>query len=362
MKVLLVINSLAVGGAEKLLVESIPKLFEKGIEVELLLLNGKEHPFFTELVEKKCCKIKTFGKSNVYNPILIFKIIPFLKRADVVHVHLFPSLYWVALAKFLMFSRTKLLFTEHSTSNKRRVNVLYRTIDRFIYRRYKNIIAISTEVKLHLKKHLRIKNSKFRTIYNGVDFSKIYNSAPAERAEFTSDPEEKLIIQIARFTSQKDHETLIKSIPFIKYPVKLLLVGVGAEMAKMKDLVNTLEIEDKVSFLGIRSDVPELLKMADLAVLSSNHEGQSLFGIEAMASGTPLVASKVLGLATLVYGAGVLFTHRDEIDLANKVNYLFSNDAYYKEIVDSCLKRAKKFSLDKMVDQHIQLYKEVCQN
>ena len=362
MKILFVINSLATGGAEKLVVESVPKFVASGIDIEVLLLNGREFPFYTELKELDCCKINTLGKGSVYNPMLIFKIIPYLRRFDIVHVHLFPALYWVAIAKIISFSKVKLLFTEHSTSNRRRLNFWYRMADRIIYNQYTLVITISTEVKLFLKKHLGVKNTKFVTINNGVDFDKVFNASPSARKNFIKKEKDKIIIQVARFTNQKDHETLIKAIPYIKYPVVVLLVGEGPGVDKIKELANVLEVEDQVVFLGTRADVPRLLKMADIAVLSSNHEGLSLSGIEAMASGTPLVASKVLGLANLVHDAGLLFIHKDEIDLAGKINLLMSDPDYYAQTVASCLKRAKKFSLTKMVSEHILVYSKLCPN
>ncbi len=348
------------GGAEKLLLDSIPKLRNEGIHVDILLLEGTEYPFYKELEEKQCCTIHTLGKGNVYNPFLVFRIMPYLKKYSLIHVHLFPSLYWVAIARFLSFSRATLVYTEHSTSNQRRKNGLYRLADRLIYRAYDQVIAISTEVKLLLKKHLRVKDSKFRTINNGVDFERLYEAQPANKKDFNILPEERVIIQVARFTREKDYETLIKSVPYILQPVKLLLVGEGPELARMKELVSTLEIDKKVLFLNIRSDVPSLLKMADVAVLSSNHEGQSLYGIEAMASGSPLLASNVDGLKTLVFGAGILFKHKDEIDLANQLNQLLSDEKLYEETIEKCINRAKKFGLNRMVSKHIELYKELC--
>lgn len=361
MKVLQVINSLATGGAEKIILESVPKFVEKGIDVELLLLNGNQHPFLVELEEKHCCKIMYLGGGSVYNPFHIFKIMRYLKKYDLVHVHLFPALYWVAIAKVLSLSKTKLIFTEHSTSNRRRKNLLYKLIDRWIYRKYSKVVVISTEVKLLLKRHLRVRNTKFKKIPNGVDFNKLNSATPANRMDFVANGE-KIIIQVARFSKQKDQETLLRAIPFISVPVQLLLVGDGPEILRMKELTATLDISKRVHFLGIRSDVPQLLKMADLAVMSSHHEGLSLSGIEAMASGTPLVASKVFGLSTLVHGAGVLFEHADPVDLASHINLLLSDSKYYKKTAISCAQRAKMYSLDKMIQSHIQLYTSICQN
>jgi glycosyltransferase involved in cell wall biosynthesis len=361
MKILVVINNLAVGGAEKLLLDFIPEFNSKGFQVDLLLLNGSSHQFLKELKIQKCCDIHFLTKGSVYNPLHIFNIIPFLKKYDIVHVHLFPALYWVALAKALSFSKTKLVFTEHSTSNRRRNSFFFRQIDRWIYRRYARVVVISTEVKLLLKRHLRLRNSRFRKIPNGVDFQKLNTAKTARKAEF-AETNEKIIIQVARFSKQKDQETLLRAIPFISHPVQLLLVGDGPEILKIKELARTLEISKQVHFLGIRSDVPQLLKMADIAVMSSHHEGLSLSGIEAMASGTPLVASKVFGLSTLVHGAGILFAHADPVDLASKIERLLNNPEQYNKIALLCEQRAKMYSLDKMIRSHIQLYSSLCQN
>lgn len=358
-KVLHVINSLATGGAEQLLGEMVPRLSEAGLQVEVLLLNGAPFPFLEELRTHKNLTIFTVGKHSPYNPIFILKIAPLLNKYDLVHVHLFPSLYWVAIAKMISFSKTKLLYTEHSTTNKRREHPFLIWTDRFIYRRYSKIVTISTEVKLALIKHVKIRGSRYVTIANGVDLHKIQNAVAADSSEFIKDKAVKIIIQVSRFTPQKDQETLIRAMPFINKPVKLLLVGQGHMMDEMKALVDSLELNEKVLFLGIRTDVPNLLKMADVAVLSSHYEGLSLSGLEAMASGTPLVASNVPGLSNLVFGAGILFTHKEETDLATKINKLLRDTAYYEQIAKSCMERAKKYSIEKMVNSHIKLYNQL---
>lgn len=359
-KILHVINSLATGGAERLLGEMVPRLNEAGIQVEVLLLNGTPFPFLEKLRAHKNLNVFTVGMYNPYNPIFILKIAPLLNKYDLVHVHLFPSLYWVAIAKIISFSNTKLLFTEHSTTNRRREHPFLIWTDRFIYRRYSKIVTISTEVKLGLIKHIKIRGSRYVTIANGVDLQKIQNAVVADSSEFIQDKTVKIIIQVSRFTPQKDQETLIRAIPFINNPVILLLVGQGNMMEEMKALVDSLELNEKVLFLGIRNDVASLLKMADVAVLSSHYEGLSLSGIEAMASGTPLVASNVPGLSNLVFGAGILFKHKDETDLATKINRLLNDPLYYDQITKSCMERAKKYSIEKMVASHIILYKQLC--
>ena len=120
MRILVISNSLATGGAEKLILDTIPLFISKKVEVELLLLNGKNHPFLKQLKEVSNCKVHSLSKGTVYNPLLLFKLVSFLKKFSLIHVHLFPSLYWVAIAKALSFSKTKLVFTEHNTTNRRK--------------------------------------------------------------------------------------------------------------------------------------------------------------------------------------------------------------------------------------------------
>jgi hypothetical protein len=95
MKVLQIINSLGTGGAEKLLLDTIPRYVAQGIEMDILLLDSKKTPFFQQLEALKCCNIYHAAKDNsVYSPRHIRAIIPFLKKYDLAHVHLFPAQYW----------------------------------------------------------------------------------------------------------------------------------------------------------------------------------------------------------------------------------------------------------------------------
>jgi glycosyltransferase involved in cell wall biosynthesis len=362
MKVLHVINSMATGGAEKLLSDALPKLREEGLCTTLLLLKAKQYPFLAKLKKQQFSFIESLGNTTVYNPLLIFKIIPYIRKFDIVHVHLFPALYWVSLAKILSFSKVTLVFTEHSTSNKRRKFLLTKWIDRLIYSQYQVVVTISTEVKLYLKRHLGRSRVDFRTINNGVSIQNFQTAEKSRRNDFNIPKNHTVILHVARFTRQKDPSTLIRAIQYLEKPATVLFLGEGRERSKMESLVSELDLEKSVQFLGMRDDVPALLKMADIAVLSSNHEGLSLSSLEAMASGTPLIAANVTGLKNLVHGAGILFNHKDEIDLAEKINLLVGDKALYDKTIANGIKRAQKFHLESMVQAHINLYKELCKN
>jgi glycosyltransferase involved in cell wall biosynthesis len=361
MKIVHIINSLASGGAEKLLLDTLPIYREKGIEVDLLVLNGAPSPFMQVLKETGCCSIYSLGLNSVYNPIQVFRLIPFLRKYDIAHVHLFPSQYWVVLAKILSFAKIKLILTEHNSTNPRLQNRFIAVIDRLFYRFYNKVVCVSNEISNTFKNYTGLSDSKFFVIENGIDLKKIHLAKPYFKNEISNlfNAEDFVIIQVARFDKQKDQETVIYSLMFLPENVKLILVGEGVFKTKCQELVEQLQLKERVLFLGVRMDVPQLLKTADVVVLSSKYEGLSLSSIEGMASGKPFVASDVPGLQEIVSGAGILFRQGDAKDLANTIERLLTDEVYYQEIVNSCLERAEQYDIQIMVDKHIHLYQTI---
>ncbi|GGK29001.1 glycosyl transferase family 1 [Yeosuana aromativorans] len=359
MKVLQLINSLATGGAEKLVLDTVPLLNEKGIKTDLAVLNGTDHPFLLALKKQNCCTIISLGKGSLYNPLLIFKIIRFFKQYDVIHVHIFPALYWVALAKMISLSNIKLVYTEHSTSNHRRHNLFYKMIDRIMYSNYSKIITISPEVDFNIKKHLDFDTNQFELIQNGINLELIKQVKPLSKEIFFPHLKGHLniLIQVASFRYPKDQKTLIKSLTHLDDTITLLLVGDGPLRAECEAYAKSLGLSNRVAFLGIRMDVTALLKTADIVVLSSRHEGLSLSSIEGMASGRPFMASDAPGLGELVRHAGILFPIQDDVELATQINKLLTDKSYYDTTVYNCLKKAEAYSIDSTIDKLIKVYK-----
>jgi glycosyltransferase involved in cell wall biosynthesis len=359
MKILQVINWMDTAGAEKLLLETIPIYNKKGVQVDLLLLNGKKSPFFKELEIQNICNVYSIGNGSLYNPKFIFRIIPFFKKYSIVHVHLFPSLYWVAISKIIAFSNVNLVYTEHASTNRRMQNSFLRLFDKFIYNKYKKIVCISIEVEIAIKKHLNFPESKFRSINNGINISKITNETPYLKSDLglQINEDDILLLQVSRFQPQKDQNTLIRSLIYLPKNVHLLLVGDGILKYESEKLAIDLSLSERVHFLGIRLDVPKLLKTVDIVVLSTHYEGLSLASIEGLASGKPFVASDVPGLSEIVTGAGILFQSQNEKALAVEINRLIDDKDYKEKIVELCVNRAKKYDIEIMVQKHLNLYR-----
>lgn len=357
MKVLHVINSLLTGGAEKLIVDSIPIYQSRGIVTDVLLLKKSNTDFYSKLEKKTNGKLFSLSNGSVYSPLLIFKIIPFLKHYDIVHVHLFPSSYWVVLAKLISFSKVKIVFTEHSTNNRRRQNKLFQIIDKIIYKHFENIICITQGVKVQLQQHLG-GNYPISVINNGILVKDFYQN------NLNSIQENKIknnftLIQISSFRGAKDQATVIKSLTYLNEEIKLVLVGTGEKIQYCKKLAIELNLQNRVSFLGNRYDIPNLLSNSDVVILSSNHEGFGLSIVEGMAAHKPCVASDVDGIKEIVAGFGLLFEKGNSKQLATIISELYENQDYYSKIANQCFSRAKDFDIEKMVDSYIKIYSKL---
>ncbi len=359
MRILHVITSLWTGGAEKLMVDLLPRLRDIGYEVDLLTFNGDQTPFRTEL-QSKGINVYDFGNgeslASLYSPLNILRLIPFMRKYDVVHTHNTAPQLFAAIAGTL--GRAKLITTEHNTSNRRRGSRVMASIDKLMYQRYSHIICISDKAEENLREHLGRINTEISTINNGVDidlFAKAESNGELERLA----PNSTKIVMVAGFRAQKDQDTLIKSLRYFPDRFNLFLVGDGERRAELENLAKKMNLTHRVHFLGIRTDIPQLLHEADYVVMSSHFEGLSLSSVEGMSVGKPFIASDVDGLREVVDGAGVLFAHQDAEGLAKEILKLDANPEIYEEVADICLERAKQYDISKMVDSYHKLYSEI---
>ena len=362
MKVLHIINNLNIGGAEKLLVETLPLYESFGVQVDVFLLTKVDSPFVSAIEENFNGNIYYSGLKSVYNPCQILKIRDFIQHGDydVVHAHLFPTLYCVSLVKTFFGIKIPIIFTEHSTHNKRLDKFIFRAIDRCIYRKYQKILAITPQVKQVLVQKLNINPEKVEVVYNGVEVDKYKQASPYAEGTFF-EKGATILMQVSRFHAAKDQKTVIRALTLLPQKYKLLLVGDGETKIECENLVQELSLQERVHFLGSRVDIPELLKTADIVIQSSHWEGFGLVAVEAMAAGKPIIASDVVGLRDIVSGYGLLFQKGNEDQLAKEIETL-EDKRYYKEIADKCTERAEDFHITKMIKNNIAAYQQVINN
>lgn len=355
MKVLRVINSLDIGGAERGVSDILPVHLKNGLDVDLLLLDGKMTEFKSKLINNKV-KIFSLGENiAIYNPLLILKIIPFLKKYNIVHVSLFPAFYLVAFASLFVINKPKLIFTEHNTTNRRRNNFILKIIDLFAYFRYDHVVNISNGSSDSFVEHTNNKiNSSI--IYNGVNFDSLLNFSSNNKSLIETISNKKVILQVSSFRDDKDQETLINAMALLGKNYILLLAGVGKNLEKCKLLSQKLNLTNKVVFLGLHNEIGSIINLSNVCVLSSHVEGFGRSAVECMFLKKPTIGSNVAGLNEVILNENLLFNVGDHIRLANIITDLCEDQNYYNKTSNECFSKAKMFDYKFMIESYEKLY------
>ncbi|MAT90301.1 MAG: hypothetical protein CMC35_06370 [Flavobacteriaceae bacterium] len=362
MKIIHLIISLGKGGAEKLLVDNLPIYKKMGHDVTVVQLSSMlESEEYVEELKKNDIPLYSLSSGSFRNPLLIVRLRSYLKKnnCDVLHVHLFPPLYWASLATLGLKDKPKLIFTEHSSSNERNTKKIFKPLERFIYSRYDAVIAITERVNEKLLEWLDMP-SKIKLIHNGVDIER-FNSALPHKPEYFKEhfgtPLTSFkVIMVSRFSYPKDPITLIEAISLLPETVHLFFVGDGELLNDAKIKVEELQLGNRIHFLGFRMDIPELMKGSDLNVLSSLHEGMSGVTLEALASNTAFLGSASPGIQELVPDKRYLFETCNSVDLSKKIIKLFKNPDFKDELASEGYKFVKNYSVHKMIQSHLDLY------
>ena len=368
MRILQVITSLSMGGAETLVVNLIPRLQALGNTVDLCIFNGTETPL-TQKLKRKSPETKIYALGHgVYNPLYIYKLVKIMKNYDIVHTHNSSPQLFVAIAS--LFSPKKLVSTEHTTSNRKREWKWYAPIESWMYGQYNHVICISQIAEAKLREYMggawldknTLKYKQISTINNGVDVKSISDAIP--NSELLSlKGQKKSILMVAGFRDAKDQDTVVKALALLNSKdFEVWFAGVGIRQGIVKQLADSLGVIERVRFLRLRTDIPNVLRAADIIVMSSHWEGLSLSNVEGMSAHKPFIASDVNGLKEVTKGYGILFPHEDAKALAEEINRLASDEAYYNEIAERCYNRALEFDISKTVNGYNNVYKGVISN
>lgn len=350
MRILHVINDLETGGAQRLIADMIPLIQAHGHTAEILVLRDFESEL-SDLIRRQGVKIHSLHAKNLKDPRLIFGIRRFARNFDVVHVHLFPALYLAALAK--TGTKPYYFYTEHSTSNKRRGKWYFRPIERFIYKHYDRIISISPQTKASLLEWIGSKYAERHVVIeNGVDLSRFETCSSRRQPKYTR------LVMVARFVEAKNHEMLIRAMAYLPARYTLTFVGDGPTRQTCQALANRLGLDERITFLGTRADIPDILCEADLGVHCSHWEGFGLTAVEIMASGLPIIVTDTEGLRQVVEDAGIVVPSHDAHHLAQTIQNILTNEDLYKKTAEKCKKRALKYNNHTMVSRYIKEYHE----
>ena len=363
MKILHVIDNLSMGGGQNLLIGLAGIQQRLGHEVCVLALESCDDTLVKSKIESEGVKVEVVSeKIGLYNPLQILLLIPWLKKYDIAHVHLFPALYWAGFAKLLSLKKP-IVYTEHSTKNRRRIHPILRRVDNFVYQNcYDMVIACADKaLETYIQVYPNVRH--VCAINNGVDTKKYREAKPYTKQELLGISEDSFVVtMVARFMYMKRQDTIVEAIQ--KLPQKFHACFVGSDpsyegLLKVKSLAESLGVSNRIHFLYLRSDVPRILKTSDVVMMSSEYEGLSLSSIEGMAAGKPFLATNVNGLREVVQDAGELFELCNSDELAKILRRLECDDRYYNEMAERCCKRAFEYDIYQMVEKYLSVYDDL---
>ncbi|MEI8339894.1 MAG: glycosyltransferase family 4 protein [bacterium] len=346
-KILIIVNNLGVGGAERLVVDDINEMIHRGIDVTLLTLKAESDKTLSHQCSISPAKwfVVSFGSLlNIFSWMKVIRVIRDT-RADLIVTHLwFANTVGRVSAKILGFKNI-VAFEQNVYDSVKTPKMFF--IDRLIQNWCLRIIAVSEIVKKSLLKH-GIKENRIEVIYNSVNTEKYKNISG--QYDFTVKNEDFKFLYVGRLIKQKGVDILISALAKTS-GAYLYIAGQGPESDYLHGKVKEFNLENRVVFLGVVKDVPLLMKSCDCFVYPSRHDGFSLVLLEALASGLPSITSDFESNLELVDDgiSGLIFKVDNIDELADKMNMIKTDVDLRKRLRQNAVSRAGDFSIQKHV-------------
>ncbi|OQW79243.1 MAG: sugar transferase [Proteobacteria bacterium ST_bin11] len=248
-------------------------------------------------------------------------------------------------------------------------NIKYQWLRRILGSIIHRFIPLSQHLQDYLLNRVGISSDKITRICNGVDTKTFYpRSGIRQRPHGCAlNLDQKLVIgTVGRMHGVKDQLTLVRAFidacenfPEFAQIARLILIGDGPLRAEAIELLNVASLTDKAWLPGERDDIPEILRSLDIFVLPSKAEGISNTILEAMASGLPVIATRVGGNPELVLDGktGCLVEKEDVQGMSSAMRELVLDDGKRRQLGEASLQRIQaEFSIDSMVNRYRQVY------
>ncbi len=369
MRILHVVNDLRKGGLENGLVNLIDRMDPARFEHVVCTVRGLGP--HADGLQQRGVRILSIeaaaSRSRFQTPALLTAIRD--TRPDVVH-----SRNWGAIEAVLAARLTRaasVVHSEHGYDAESGAGELRRRryVRRVAFALADRVITVSTQLRAVHAERTGFPANKITVIHNGVDCARFFPDAQARervRQELGIPQTTFCIGCVANLLPVKDHMTLLKSLRMLDQQGtdwRVLLIGEGPERPALEAFAHTQAgLEERVSFLGSSSRVPDLLRAMDAFVLPSMAEGICNSLLEAMATGLPVVATAVGGNPEIIIDgkSGLLFRSGDAEWLGRHLAQLQAAPRRRAELGAEAAERVRReFSIDSMVRAYEELYASV---
>lgn len=362
LRVVQIVPMLTSGGAERVAVHIVRGLNRQRYEPVVISLTGRLGCDLDHLLEEAGVEAHYLNKRLGFDHRMYYRLPAVLKecRPDIVHTHLHVFRY--ALPFLLQLKKASLLHTVHNLA-EREIEPRLRWLQRFALNHGIAPVAVAEEVAVSLARLYGIQGC--RVISNGIptdQYARPLTPRKEWRAREGFSEDDVLFVCVGRFAPQKNHALLLKAFqqgPASHPNARLVLVGEGVLLEQLEEQAKCLRLDRQVHFLGLRTDIPDVLGASDAFVLSSDYEGNPLSVMEAMASGLPIVSTAVGGVPSIFESGreGILVQPGDVQGLSNAMTLLLRNPELRQFLGMAAARRAREeFDVSRMVQAYEALY------
>ncbi len=362
--VLHAVSSGGLYGIERMLLNLLPALSRQGCSTALLCLDGPQ----TEVgIEAEALGIPTIfvnsgGRVTPGAWADLFRALGAM-RPRLVHVHGYKASILAGaagLARQLPVVATYHSVAAHAGEHSRALS-RYLAIETQFLRRMRAVVAVSEQIAEELVQR-RVPRERIRVIANGIASPALREATGLEPGMFEGF--RPAVLSLSRLAPEKNLHLVIAAIAELRaeFPdIGLVVAGEGPLLGALKQLASDLGIGDAVRFVGFVRDVQTLLRKADVFVLASQTEGMPISVLEAMALGTPIVASNVGGIPLMAAAQheALLVEPNDQRTLTEGIRRMMVDAELRTHLAQRALQRFKRdYSAERMASSYRQLYED----
>jgi glycosyltransferase involved in cell wall biosynthesis len=358
------ITELRPSGAEMCVYEMARRLDRSRFDVHVAALRGGA---VADWLAKEGIPVTVLGVRGKWDVFRLHRLVNLLreKRIDILHTHLFHA-DLAGRAAASLAAVPHMVHTVHIA--EARLRPWQFVFARFFADRCDRIICVSDCVRTHHASHSGLPLWRYQVIENGIDTA-AYSHDPQARVRLRKQwgvrDDEPLVAFVGRLDHQKGVDTLLSAMSHLGargIHRHVVIAGEGPQRYMVENFTRYGEGGKEAIMLGFTRDVRGVYSAADIYVMPSRWEGFGLTAAEAMAAGLPVIATRVLGLKTVVVNGvtGVMIEPNDGIALAEAIETLAKAPELRQRLGRQGLARVQaKYTIAANIAAHEKLYIEV---
>lgn len=362
-KVLFLITSLDMGGAETVLKNLVETMTRKGLYKPVICSIRPVGE--VGMTIDKSIKILSLNVNSKFNILAFFRLFRIIRNEnpDIINAHLFHAIIMARIMR-LFTSGIKVISTLHNENLGGRFRGLILKLTDFLSLAN---TTISETVTNKMRRIGAVPENKVVTIHNGVNIDRFKEQEHAQniREEFGLPNDSKILLSVGRLARAKGYDILIDSFSALrgKNNIFLLIIGEGPERPLLESKIKEFGLSGRVFLPGSRHNIEAYLSETDIFILPSRWEGMPMAIIEAMVAKRPVIATAVGGTKDLIEDGqtGFLLNNLNRENLANKIREVLDIGTEGLDVITERAFGAVKdeYSQDKMTRNYEELFNKV---